>query len=217
MLATVPGIWWLTILLMFVALNLIVIGFASPNPVSNLTGRFGSGGAVGALLMLLTTLRKRKMMLIGTGLPKNADGVEFEIPVRIWRSAVLNNADGTGPRGTADEVPQFRAENSRIISGVAENIAAVVVMVDTTQTGTATFSQLADFVAMMSLARIDLNENLADATTILGLFTPSVAAALPAGLTDWDRAFLKGLYESRDALVHQRSQIAKSMARDLVP
>lgn len=48
-LATVPGIWWLTMFMMFVALNLIVIGFASPNPVSNLTGRFGGGGAVGAL------------------------------------------------------------------------------------------------------------------------------------------------------------------------
>jgi hypothetical protein len=165
---------------------------------------------------MLTTLRKRKMMLIGTGLPKNTDGVEFEIPVRIWRSAVLNNADGTGPRVSAEEVPQFRAENSRIISGVAESIGAVVVMVDTTQTGAATFNQLADFVAMVSLARIDLNENLANATTILRLFAPSVAA-LPAGLTDWDRAFLKGLYESRDALVHQRSQIARSMARDLVP
>ena len=35
----VPGIWWLTMLLMFVALNLMLLGFASPNPVSSLTGR----------------------------------------------------------------------------------------------------------------------------------------------------------------------------------
>jgi len=47
-LVAVPGIWWLTMLIMFVALNLVVIGFASPNPVSNLTSRFG-GGAVGVL------------------------------------------------------------------------------------------------------------------------------------------------------------------------
>lgn len=48
-LVAVPGIGWLTMLLMFVGLNLVVIGFASPNPVSNLTGRFGGSGAVGVL------------------------------------------------------------------------------------------------------------------------------------------------------------------------
>lgn len=44
----IPGIWWLTMGLMFVALNLMVLGFSSPNPVSSLTGRSGTG-AVGAL------------------------------------------------------------------------------------------------------------------------------------------------------------------------
>lgn len=44
----VPGLWWLTMMLMFVALNLMVLGFSSPNPISSLTGRPGSG-AVGAL------------------------------------------------------------------------------------------------------------------------------------------------------------------------
>jgi len=47
-LARIPGIGWLTMLLMFVALQLIVIGFARPNPVSALTG-FGTSGATGAL------------------------------------------------------------------------------------------------------------------------------------------------------------------------
>ena len=44
----VPGIWWLTMLLMFVALNLMLLGFSSPNPVSSLTGRSGTeaGGAL---------------------------------------------------------------------------------------------------------------------------------------------------------------------------
>jgi uncharacterized membrane protein len=53
-LATVPGIWWLTMGLMFVATNLIVIGFTRPNPVSALMAPDPSGGssspaAVGAL------------------------------------------------------------------------------------------------------------------------------------------------------------------------
>lgn len=165
---------------------------------------------------MLTTLRERKLMLIGTGLPKAIDGVEPMIPVRVWRSTTLNNADGTGPSVAVDQVPLFRGENSLLVSGVAENIDAVVVMIDTKQTGTATFGQLADFVAMVSLARIDLNANLASSTTILCLFVPSVET-LPPGLTDWDRAFLKGLYKSRAALTNKRSHIARSMAQDLVP
>ena len=50
-LAAVPGLWWLTMLLMFVALNLVLLGFSSPNPVSALVGPAAgsTGRAVGAL------------------------------------------------------------------------------------------------------------------------------------------------------------------------
>lgn len=43
-----PGPAWGTIGLMFVALNMIVLGFASPNPVSSLTAKAGVG-AIGPL------------------------------------------------------------------------------------------------------------------------------------------------------------------------
>jgi uncharacterized membrane protein len=43
-----PGPAWATIPLMFVALNMIVLGFASPNPVSSLTAKAGVG-AIGPL------------------------------------------------------------------------------------------------------------------------------------------------------------------------
>lgn len=47
-LARIPGLWWLTMALMFVALQLMVLGFTSPNPVSSLMARGGTG-AVGPL------------------------------------------------------------------------------------------------------------------------------------------------------------------------
>lgn len=47
-LAMTPGIWWLTMLLMLLALLLIVLGFSRPNPVSTLMGGVDSG-ARGAL------------------------------------------------------------------------------------------------------------------------------------------------------------------------
>lgn len=47
-LALTPGIWWATMLLMFVAFMLLVLGFSRPNPVSSLLEKSGSG-AMGAL------------------------------------------------------------------------------------------------------------------------------------------------------------------------
>jgi uncharacterized membrane protein len=50
LLATIPGIAWATMLLMFVALCLILLGFSSPNPVSALMAPSAGGPvAVGAL------------------------------------------------------------------------------------------------------------------------------------------------------------------------
>ncbi len=41
-LAQTPGIWWLTMILMFIAFELLVLAFARPNPLA-LTARKGSG------------------------------------------------------------------------------------------------------------------------------------------------------------------------------
>jgi hypothetical protein len=43
---------------------------------------------------------------------------------------------------------------------------------------------------------------------------PQVA---PAGLTDWDQAFLKSLYATEQMSKLQRSQIAHEMVREIVP
>ncbi|MGH7821790.1 MAG: NnrU family protein [Candidatus Binatia bacterium] len=47
MLAQIPGVRWVTMLLMLVAVLLVVLGFSRPNPISPLTGR--SSGAAGVL------------------------------------------------------------------------------------------------------------------------------------------------------------------------
>ena len=58
-------------------------------------------------------------------------------------------------------------KDSRIASSVAQDVSAVVVLVDTKETGTATLGQLTDYVAMAGLARIDLHADLASSSTIL--------------------------------------------------
>ena len=57
---------------------------------------------------------------------------------------------------------------------------------------------------------------LGDIPSILRLFDGTPEAA-PAGMSDWDRAFLKSLYGSRGGSRLQHSQVALSMVREMVP
>lgn len=138
-------------------------------------------------------------------------------PVRTWWSALLNNADGTPPIQYSSSSPQYRLKDSRIASSVAEDISSVVVIVDINATGTATFGQLADYVAMMSLAQLDVEAGLEASSTILRLFANSGSERPPKGLTDWDQAFLSALYGPSGPLLDQRGQIVRSMVRELAP
>jgi hypothetical protein len=95
-------------------------------------------------------------------------------------------------------------------------IKRVFVIIDPTKFKGVALGQLADYVAMTGLAQIRLDENLNAAPTILTLFDKD-PKSVEAGLTDWDRSFLKALYATEAKSVKQRSQIAEAMLRDLAP
>jgi hypothetical protein len=89
-------------------------------------------------------------------------------------------------------------------------------MVDTTATGGATFGQLADYIAMVSLARIDLDADFGDAGSILRVFATKAEGA-PKRLTNWDHAFLKALYRPDRPLLRPRTDIMLTMREELAP
>jgi hypothetical protein len=166
---------------------------------------------------LLETWRARNPAMFGSESPQVAGSVPPARPVRAWHGGTLNNADGSAPIPNAISPAgpsQYRLVDSHIKNTVAEDMTSVIVLVDTSATGQATFGQLADYIAMVGLARIDANADFADAPTILRLFGPSDA---PKSLTPWDQAFLKALYEPNDPLLRQRSAVTTSMAEELVP
>jgi hypothetical protein len=132
-------------------------------------------------------------------------------PVRIWQSSDLTNADGTPPGTT------YRMKDSRILSSVAEELAAVIIVVDTASTGAVTFGQLADYLSMVALAQVDLRAKLADSSTILQLFADNSADDAPHELTDWDRAFLKAVYGLQDSHLREPSVVTTRMLQDLNP
>jgi len=90
----------------------------------------------------------------------------------------------------------------------------VFVIVDASQVRGVTLGQFADYVALIGLAQLEPADSLADAPTILKLFNGAPQAA-PAGMTDWDRAFLKSLYGTEQYSHGQRQHIVRAMVRQM--
>jgi hypothetical protein len=126
-------------------------------------------------------------------------------PVRIWQRSSLKNADGSIPGTT------YRLKDSRILSSVAEELAAVIIVVDTGGTGTVTFGQLSDYISMVALAQVDLRAELGNSATILRLFAEDRQAQTPRELTDWDRAFLKAVYGLQDSHLREPNVVTTRM------
>jgi hypothetical protein len=78
-----------------------------------------------------------------------------------------------------------------------------------------TLGPLADYVAMVGLTQIRPGPQLSDAPTILRLFDASPQSAV-AGMSDWDRAFIKSLYSTEPMVTAQSSAIARDMMREIL-
>ena len=78
-------------------------------------------------------------------------------------------------------------------------------------------AQLADFISVVTLSQIDLSANFGGVDTILKLFAQPRPGVPPAGITEWDYAFLRGLYRASYSPANQQRDIAARMVRDLAP
>lgn len=135
-------------------------------------------------------------------------------PVQTIQNVILNNADGTTPSTSAD----YRLRDSRIRASVTEDFTTAVIVVNDAETGLATFGQLADYVALVALARVDLSADFAGTDSILRLFAAPAAEGLShARLTEWDRSFLSALYGVDISGLRPRKRISNMMFQSLLP
>ena len=81
---------------------------------------------------------------------------------------------------------------SRIHSGIVDALQRVIIIVDSTKLTGTTWQQLGDYIAVVSLAQVDLETNPTAFDSILNLFTNPAAYT---GLTDWDRTYMQALYQ----------------------
>lgn len=102
--------------------------------------------------------------------------------------------------------------------GAVTNITGAVVVLDTRRIGRVGINALGDYVAMVALARLEPDADVAGLDTVLNLFQGEATRLSVAGLTPWDRAYLDGVYSTKRDALHagwQEQEIARSMQRTL--
>ncbi|HEV7357506.1 MAG TPA: hypothetical protein VGN99_05890 [Steroidobacteraceae bacterium] len=143
------------------------------------------------------------------------------VPVRAWYNAEIYNSDGTPLRYESSGVFNgFRVTShavaTRIQFNTVRNLASVIVLVDAPRARGISFGQLAAYIAMVGLAQIKSDAKVSDTPSILQLFSDAGRPA-PTGLTQWDQAFLKGLYHTEHLNRRQISAVKTTMIQDIAP
>jgi hypothetical protein len=147
-------------------------------------------------------------------------------PVRWWHTAVPVNADtrqlaaryrGGSPPG-ADALARGGAASdtasrgaTRLRSAVRYDLNSVTIIVDLTRIEGAIWPALEDYFVMLALAQIDPEADVRARDTILNLFHGQSDIE---GLSEWDAAYLIGLYRAREDAVSasaQEGQIAREV------
>lgn len=96
-----------------------------------------------------------------------------------------------------DEVPEGDG-GSRLRAAIQTEIFRVLVIVDTDVVGPVNLNALGDYIAMTALARVSPDADTERFDTILNLFAdPAAGMVRPTQMTDWDRAYLQGLYAAQ--------------------
>jgi hypothetical protein len=157
-------------------------------------------------------------------------------PVRIWygaqiaspaahvpMTAIAAGAPGQGPVGTnignnTGGAPAVYVDPTalRFQYNDYRPLAGVVAVIDLNRVVGFGWDQIADYVAMAGLTRVNLDAKLGDDPTILRLFS-ATAQDRPAGLSDWDKALLTELYRTDPAMKSQRFEVAQRMVHDIAP
>ncbi len=164
--------------------------------------------------------RPRLFVLGGSGTDLGRNALEkfqtTDRPVRWWTVSLPVDRD-TGEiavRLPGHSAPIIsRAGLSTFSTQIVDDTGRVFVIIDIDRIDGVSLTQLGDYIAMVSLAQVDPDADTSAYATVLNLFdTPEQVD----GLTEWDMAYLHGLYESQRILANpgaSRDEIASSIVR----
>jgi hypothetical protein len=87
-----------------------------------------------------------------------------------------------------------RRSASRLSTTIIDDTSRVFIILDVSRTASVSLPQLADYMTLVSLAQVDPDADTSGYATILNLFDDPTRTP---GLTQWDMAYLKGLYATQ--------------------
>lgn len=132
-------------------------------------------------------------------------------PIRVWRNIDRGRKAGTR---LGHFVPSNSdAESSSFVRNAVLDFYSVFAIVDAKLVSHATLGQQADYIAMTGLSNVDPDSDIGSAPSILRLFVSSPTP--PAGLSSWDAAFIKALYQSDQTSRSQRHDIADRVMKEI--
>jgi len=155
-------------------------------------------------------------------------------PVRWWHVTQTRGADGDRlgsdqagnrspppPEMDRTEPPDadaltgvqaVRSQGTRIRAAERQDFNRVIVIVDGQRAAGYPVDSIADYIAMVTLAQIDPRAQTRDYPTVLNLFAddPENAAF---EMTNWDAAYLEGLYRSTRNAASARQQVREISRR----
>lgn len=164
-------------------------------------------------------VRPRLFRVGGSGMDRGASALEAFIendqPVRWWNvSLPVNDETGlTAVRLPGYDPPRVGAVASRLTAQIVDDTKRAFVIVDVDKTKNVSLEQLADYIAFVVLAQVDPDADTSGYATILNVFDDPGQART---LTNWDRAYLQGLYDTirrRQNFGAQRTEVVDSILR----
>jgi len=144
--------------------------------------------------------------------PSMVAAVEASRTIRWLTASETVSGSGGMPFGGT-----LRTYDSSVISThVRENLVAKTIIIDELRLKDLTLSQLADYIAFVSLGTPDLKTDYSGVDSIMALFSNNAETLRPQGLTDADRHFLRALYKTTtdQAAYMQQSAITEKILQD---
>jgi hypothetical protein len=149
-------------------------------------------------------------------------------PVRWLSFSQLRGAAGERPTGFSTDigkggaertVPSLRSTPSRVQTAARMDVQSMVVLVDARHLAGVSNGSLAAYLSMVILGNVRPDHRADAAVSVLGLFDEARRGdVVTAGLTEWDRAYLRSLYQGNWNLTagQRMARIGAAMERELV-
>lgn len=170
----------------------------------------------GEMARAMVRARPRAFRVGGSGMDRGRAALEdFQAtgaPVRWWHVSLPVTEAGAPAVALPGRGPAVsRNEASRIRTLIRNELRSVIIIVDVERSGGVSLEQLGDYLAMVALAQVDSEAEMARHQTVLNVFGDPDGTP---GLTNWDRGYLNALYNAELDQPNPRAQ-AREIASGL--